>query len=679
VYNTGGEDLVVIDVVPSRSEYTVTETAFTVPMGSNHPVTVTLAPAAEGSINGLLRFHSNDPVTPQLDVSLVASVPAADPPVIVVDTDTIEAFLDWGDTEARKLGVGNTGEFALNWQAQSAAAWLDLVPASGSTENGGADSITVTFDATDLGSGDYAADIVITSNDPATPSASVPTLLHVTGYSSIDLSDTVLFYDLRIVGQTQKKTLAISNLAIDPLVLDSVYVTDPDFYFAPPPDTIAYGDTHYLDVTFAPLSDGVFTGALVILSNAANRDTAVVVLQGEGVAVFSLTIPDSIAVTSGASGWETATAALTNNGSQSQPVVIDAFVAGSTPALYDNFEDLNLDGWTVVATGATKELVPGGPAPSLFAYSESNAAFGLSNGIFRTLPAAARPYEMSFWVRPGQTDLFSSYVSIRDSSGRDVIFFLALDNGMFYVNANTGGHQSHPYAAGEWYFVELRDIDWTTKSFDYYVDGELIQADIMLRNSSLVEDFARVDLFSYSAGAEAAWDNVWIAWGGHPSWLSYSPPRMTLGPGATGEIQLRTRGDGLSAGRHDAVVTIRGNTLTPTLPSFAVSLTVDSVVTGVGGVEVPAVTALHQNHPNPFNPVTTIAYDLHESSKTELVIYAVDGARVRTLVSRRVAAGAHTVSWDGTDERGARVASGVYFYRLTAGAYTRTRKMVALK
>jgi hypothetical protein len=94
---------------------------------------------------------------------------------------------------------------------------------------------------------------------------------------------------------------------------------------------------------------------------------------------------------------------------------------------------------------------------------------------------------------------------------------------------------------------------------------------------------------------------------------------------------------------------------------------------------VPEVYALHQNVPNPFNPVTTIAYDLPKACTVSLRIYDVKGELVRALVDERQDIGMKQVVWDGRDNRGHAVASGVYFYRLAAGSFAGTRKMVLLR
>jgi len=93
----------------------------------------------------------------------------------------------------------------------------------------------------------------------------------------------------------------------------------------------------------------------------------------------------------------------------------------------------------------------------------------------------------------------------------------------------------------------------------------------------------------------------------------------------------------------------------------------------------PAVVHLAQNHPNPFNPSTTISFELPRADQVELVIYALDGREVTTLLSDQMAAGSHKVVWNGRDNRGQRVASGTYFYRLQTGDQVLARRMVLVK
>jgi hypothetical protein len=100
-------------------------------------------------------------------------------------------------------------------------------------------------------------------------------------------------------------------------------------------------------------------------------------------------------------------------------------------------------------------------------------------------------------------------------------------------------------------------------------------------------------------------------------------------------------------------------------------------------MELPRSWAMSQNYPNPFNPSTTIAFDIPGTlvtrDKVNLSIYDMRGRRVRTLVDSELEPGTHKVHWDGRDDRGGSVASGIYLYTLKAGVAIHTRKMTVLK
>ena len=99
----------------------------------------------------------------------------------------------------------------------------------------------------------------------------------------------------------------------------------------------------------------------------------------------------------------------------------------------------------------------------------------------------------------------------------------------------------------------------------------------------------------------------------------------------------------------------------------------------VKAIGIPDAFALEQNYPNPFNPTTNIRFSLPETNDVTLEIYDLTGRLIRSLVSGQVEAGVHTMTWDGQDASGVQVASGVYLYRIQAGAFSQTNKMTLLK
>jgi len=98
------------------------------------------------------------------------------------------------------------------------------------------------------------------------------------------------------------------------------------------------------------------------------------------------------------------------------------------------------------------------------------------------------------------------------------------------------------------------------------------------------------------------------------------------------------------------------------------------------GNSAPRDFTLMQNYPNPFNPSTSIAYQLDKSSVVKLTVYNALGQKVRVLVQdKRQNAGTHMIQWNGLDDAGRNVSSGIYFYRLEAGNQIQMKKMLLTK
>jgi hypothetical protein len=94
---------------------------------------------------------------------------------------------------------------------------------------------------------------------------------------------------------------------------------------------------------------------------------------------------------------------------------------------------------------------------------------------------------------------------------------------------------------------------------------------------------------------------------------------------------------------------------------------------------VPQSFHLDQNYPNPFNPVTTLRYDLPENSLVNITIYDMLGREVKTLINQTQNSGYKSLIWDATNDYGEPVSAGLYLYRIRAGDFRQTKKMVLLK
>ena len=97
------------------------------------------------------------------------------------------------------------------------------------------------------------------------------------------------------------------------------------------------------------------------------------------------------------------------------------------------------------------------------------------------------------------------------------------------------------------------------------------------------------------------------------------------------------------------------------------------------GSNLPDNYKLFQNYPNPFNPTTTIKYQLTKESDVRLTVYNSLGQVVKTLVNTHQPAGNYTLNWNGTNQFGSKVSSGIYFYRLDTDGFASVKKMIMLK
>jgi hypothetical protein len=94
---------------------------------------------------------------------------------------------------------------------------------------------------------------------------------------------------------------------------------------------------------------------------------------------------------------------------------------------------------------------------------------------------------------------------------------------------------------------------------------------------------------------------------------------------------------------------------------------------------VPASFSLKQNYPNPFNPATSINYTLNKDIHVKLSVYNILGQKIKTLIDKQQTAGQHVVHWEGKNGAGQQVSTGVYIYKLEAGDFSKTMKMLLLR
>jgi hypothetical protein len=219
------------------------------------------------------------------------------------------------------------------------------------------------------------------------------------------------------------------------------------------------------------------------------------------------------------------------------------------------------------------------------------------------------------------------------------------------------------------------------------IDGNSYLVDVFLDNA---EDLAK------AFDAELSFDSEQLRYVSTERGQSLTDPTLPIFFKATGirdrvYLSAAVLGEELTFTGSGQVATVRfelggsGNAVVKLAKSVIRGADNENVNTGTSladastEIEVPVTYVVKQNHPNPFNPITDISYGLPISTQVSIKVYNVRGQLVKTLVDSYQPAGMHRVQWDATNESGARVASGVYFYRFETVDFQKTIKMTLLK
>ncbi|UCD36956.1 MAG: choice-of-anchor D domain-containing protein [Fidelibacterota bacterium] len=490
-------------------------------------------------------------------------------------------------------------------------SWLAANPTSGTIPAGSFMNIEVTFDATGLLGGEYYADLAVTSNDPVNPEVIVTANLTAIGAPDITVNPDSLHYGPVYLGLSRDDTLAVSNQGSDVLTVSSISADNDAFSPSISAFSLNPGESQEVAVAFTPANATSYLSHLTIISNDPDESVKVVVLEGEGVAPPVIAVdPDSLSevlapgdssvqylTIDNSAGAGNLNVSLTVAGTGAQLIPIEVrhlreqpttmnisrsensldapeesanlttppgrLIPDATVSLpfHDGFEDGDYDGWTDGGGSGVREVTSSTAAVGNYSfhfyYADSIANH--FHGIHQVFNAGAQPEYVSFYIRSGSTSQSDAYFVLTSNGGMtEVIWFFARSTGYLYINANVGGDESYAYNAHQWYHIELRDIDWSSKNFDYYVDGSLIMADIPFRNAASVNDVDVLYIYNYSPGSDGWWDEIDV--GGVPSnWLKVSPVSATIPAGTAQDFAVTFNATGLSLGDYTAGIQVSSN------------------------------------------------------------------------------------------------------------------------
>ncbi len=245
----------------------------------------------------------------------------------------------------------------------------------------------------------------------------------------------------------------------------------------------------------------------------------------------------------------------------------------TTVPFAEGFESGSIASWGASGAAGTRTVVSHtaavGSRSFEFAHTGPN---GHGTGISRTFASGSKPRYASFWVRSGSTATSDGYFILSNGSA-DLIWFFATDNGRFYVNGDNGGDTTATYAAGTWYRIEFRDIDWVAKNFDYYVDGALVKSNIPMRNAASASGITNLQLYNFSTNSTAWWDDIRLSTD-PVSWLSYAPASLNLSPGQSQAVTVSMNSTGLAQGIYQGRLDLFSNDPANPLTTVPVEMSV---------------------------------------------------------------------------------------------------------
>ena len=256
----------------------------------------------------------------------------------------------------------------------------------------------------------------------------------------------------------------------------------------------------------------------------------------------------------------------------STPPPTPVSTTATTPLPFvDGFESGSLSGWSVGSGSGVRDISSQTVAAGAKSFHQLyTGPVGHFTGISRSFDAGGKPSAVSFWIRSASTSTSAAYFVLY-GGGYDAIWFFAKETGNLYVN----GDESQPFLANVWYHVEFRDIDWTAKNFDYYVNGALVKTNIAFRNASAVAGFDTLYLYNFSTNSEAWWDDVRVL-DKSAKWLTYAPSSVTIPAGQTATVAVTFDSNGITPGTYATQLDLATNAPLNPITSIPVTFTVNS-------------------------------------------------------------------------------------------------------
>ncbi len=657
--------------------------AGTVPPGETATVTLTLQALTlpQGSHVGTLSLLNNDPIQPRLDVD-VALVVSGSAQAVVEFSELDFPETPLGHSSPRSLRIWNTGTADLNVTASIADQNFAVDQPSLVVSPGAVETLQTTFAPTLVGP--HTAQLMVTTNAAAQPTISVDLAGHGVVVQTNLSGPPPPHFGPIVIGESVSTTIEWTNDGNVPLELTSA-ATNAPFWVIATNQTLAVGETTYIEVGVQPSVAGTSEQSLGLVANGESVSMGTMSVEGIAAPILE-TSTDRIQEVMAAETHHS-TFDIRNDGQGPLLVTVRPTLINAAPLLaprakrpHDDFGHTWTDSDTpgapgyswhdVRAHGTALALEPDGstapvplPFPFPFYGDAHETIFVSRNG----------------WISfaPNTTTLEPQRLPSTDVNGAIIAaLWTTFEPGPGTVHVATTPHAV---------VVQYTDMQPTGGT-----SGPSTFQMTLLPDGRLEFGYRRATTprVGWSVGMQNAngddgmsvahdtqgylHDRLSVRVGEPVPWLSTSPQELSIAPGATMPLRVDFDATQLPLGVYLGALVLESND--PVRPIAIIG--VDAAVTADETQRLlPNRASLHSVGPNPFRTRTRITYAVPRDGRVELNVYDVRGRRVRQLVAEPLAAGIHAAEWSGHDDQGRRVAGGMYFLRLEAGTETIVRRV----
>ncbi len=525
----------------------------------------------------------------------------------------------------------------------------DTVLVSGSST----ESFTLALHSTSLDVGQYIAEATFTDVDGVEPTLSLPVTYHVDATPILAIPMDTVFIGDQYAGFMDSLEIPLRNNGAAELTISSITVSDSALTYSGSQEIIIppFGSAS-ITLFFQSDSTGDYMGSLDFLTNDTTQPSITIPILG------SVQLPPIIQVVTDTlilyNAYYVPALPIFNagEGELHYSLQLEVDILATESLLNESFSSCTMpDGWSTGSTSgvgwqvgedAGSQGFPIPPATDCYAYiNDDNLNL---NGMSEVLvfPQADLSNSTSLFL------FFSGYFTEMNGQTASVVY--SQNNGITWDVI----HTISPFYDWHYYFLNLNTI----AGMDALVGFQTSDGG--------------------SRGSGFAVDNVMLQGAFMQPWLSFESDEGMVGPGMTDSLIYFVQDNGLELGSYPGVLHISSND--PVTPEVEIPVILNVIALATEeSLQLPSEYALHDNIPNPFNPTTTIQYDIPVSGNIEISIFDVMGRKVTTLINTIVIPGHHQVHWNGKNHAGMDMPSGMYFASMTTPGKTQTIKMLLMK